>query len=334
MIVDQIFSPINEEERPPDMAVRTDGEPTDTYGCFIAEPLLEGWGVTIGNSLRRVLLSGLESAAITWVRIESVLNEFSTLPYMKEDVMNFLLNVKGIRIKPNAKRPGRLRLDVAGEGEITAGDIMVTSDFEIVNPEHYLATLDSKDANLSVEFNVEHGVGYVQAKHNESLPLGTLPVDAIFAPVHKANFRVEKTRVGHRSDYERLIVEVWTDKTLSPLDAIKSASILLSQRFYVIGHLGEKTVDESHAMDIQSEVMNTPVESLDLSNRTLNSLKRSGLNRIGDVLQKQRNELMKIRNFGKKSLDELYEVLQERGYLPSKKEEGKNEDEEEEKEVE
>tara|TARA_B100001123_G_scaffold221848_1_gene250012 strand:- start:476 stop:1273 length:798 start_codon:yes stop_codon:yes gene_type:complete len=238
---------------------------------------------------------------------------------MREEVVEFLLNVKGIRIRSLSERPGRLRLEVDGEGEVRAGDIMATADFEIVNPEHHLATLDNADARLSVEFNVEQGVGYEPASQDEGLPIGVLPVDAIFTPVRKANFSVEPTRVGQRSDLERLIVEVWTDRTITPLEAIQSSGNSLMERFFLFTRLDKEPEEEASpaaGLGISPDVYNTLVETLALSARTLNCLKRAGLNRVGEVISIPKAELLKIRNFGQKSLDELYDKLAERNMLP------------------
>jgi DNA-directed RNA polymerase subunit alpha len=295
-------------------------EATDTYGRFVAEPLERGWGQTLGSPLRRGLLSSLAGTAITWVKIDGVLHEYSTLEHMREEIQEFLLNVKGIRLRSLANRPGRLRLEVDGEGEVRAGDIMATADFEIVNPEHHLATLDSADARLSVEFNVEQGIGYMQASHDEGLPIGVLPVDAVFTPVRKANFTVEPTRIGQRSDLERLVIEVWTDRTISPMEAVQDAADLLMKRFYLFAKLDQEPSEElgpAAGLGISPEVYNTLVETLDLSARTLNCLKRAGINRVGEVLSMPKPDLLKIRNFGQKSLDELYEKLEEKGLLPT-----------------
>jgi DNA-directed RNA polymerase subunit alpha len=246
---------------------------------------------------------------------------------MREEVVEFLLNVKGIRLRSLADRPGRLRLEVDGEGEVRAGDIMATADFEIVNPEHHLATLDSADARLSVEFNVEQGVGYEPASQDEGLPIGVLPVDAVFTPVRKANFSVETTRVGQRSDLERLVVEVWTDRTIMPLEAMQSAGNLLMERFFLFTRLDKEPEEEASpaaGLGISPDVYNTLVETLALSARTLNCLKRAGINRVGEVLSMPKSELLKIRNFGQKSLDELFGKLAERNLLPEETEESEN----------
>ncbi|MBR91565.1 MAG: DNA-directed RNA polymerase subunit alpha [Dehalococcoidia bacterium] len=296
-----------------------DEENGESYGRFIVQPLEKGWGVTLGNPIRRILLNSLSGTAITWIKIDGIQHEYSTLENMREGIVEFILNVKGVRIKSLTDRPGRLRLDVSGEGEIKAGDIMATSDFEIVNPDHHLATLDNEKARLSVEFNVDQGTGYLVGSNDEGLPIGVLPVDAIFSPVRKVNFEVEPTRVGQNSDLEKLVIEVWTDKTISPLDALQSASNQLMDKFYLFTQF-DKKLEESDAPTlpgVSPEIFNTLVETLDLSARTLNCLKRANINRVGEVLMMPKGDVLKIRNFGQKSLDELYDKLAEYNYLPN-----------------
>ena len=323
-MLERMYGITPQEELPPaapeipDLSI-TIQENEEAYGRFVAEPLERGWGVTLGNPLRRALLNSLPGTAVTWVKIDGALHEYSTVPHMREEVVEFLLNVKGIRLRSLADRPGRLRLEVDGEGEVRAGDIMATADFEIVNPEHHLATLDSPDARLSVEFNVEQGVGYEPASQDEGLPIGVLPVDAIYTPVRKANFSVESTRVGQRSDLEKMIVEVWTDRTIMPLEAMQSAGNKLMESFFLFTRLDKEPEEEASpaaGLGISPDVYNTLVETLALSARTLNCLKRAGINRVGEVLSMPKGELLKIRNFGQKSLDELYDKLAEREFLP------------------
>ncbi len=303
----------------PDLAIKIE-ELGEVYGRFVAEPLERGWSVTLGNPLRRALLSSLEGTAITWVRIEGVLHEYTTIEHMREEVGEFLLNVKGIRLRSLVDRTGRLRLEVDGEGEVRAGDIMATADFDIVNPEHHLATLDSPQARLSVEFNVEQGSGYVPAAHDEGLPIGVLPVDSVFTPIRKANFRTERTRIGQRSDLERLVLEVWTDRTITPLEAVRKASNLLIEKFYLFSTLEQEPEDDESVgfpPGVSHEVYNMLIETLDLSARTLNCLKRADVNRVGEVLSMSKEDLLAIRNFGQKSLDELYGTLRAHGILES-----------------
>lgn len=307
----------------PALAIKIE-ESGETYGRFVAEPLERGWGVTLGNPLRRALLSSLPGVAITWVKIEGILHEYSTIDHMREEVGEFLLNVKGIRLRALSDRSGRLRLDVEGEGEVRAGDIMATSAFEIVNPERHLATLDSSSARLSAEFNVEQGSGYVPAAHDEGLPIGVLPVDSIFTPVRKANFRTERTRIGQRSDLERLVLEVWTDRTITPLEATRQAANQLIEKFYLFSTLELREGDDeigAFPPGVSHEVYNALIESLDLSARTLNCLKRANINRVGEVLAMSKEDLYGIRNFGQKSLTELYRALAVQGIRTGEDEE-------------
>ncbi|MBI4282247.1 MAG: DNA-directed RNA polymerase subunit alpha [Chloroflexi bacterium] len=308
-----------EESPKPELRVL---EAQDNYGKFTVEPLGPGYGTTLGNPMRRVLLTSIPGTAVTWVKIEGVLHEFSIIPHMKEDVAEFLVNVKAIRLKSLAGRPGKLRLEIAREGIVTAGDIIVSSDFEIVNPELHLAAMESSEGRLSVEFNVEQGKGYVPASHTEGLPIGVLPVDAIFSPVRKVNYVVESTRVGQITNYERLILDVWTDGTVTPVDAVKKGAELLLEQFFLFANAdkaGEGTANRpSFTATIPMEQYNTPIEKLDLSSRTLNCLKRSNINKVGQVLEIEEAELLKIRNFGAKSLDELYTKLKEFGFMREK----------------
>lgn len=257
----------------------------ERYGKFIIEPLELGYGVTLGNPLRRVLYSGLEGSAVTWVKIEGIQHEYGTVPQVKEQVIEILLNVRAIRLKSDVDRPGKLRLEVAGEGEVSAGDIMASADFEVVNPESHIATLDSSDAKLSIELNVERGKGYQIAEEGEGLPIGVLPIDAVFTPIDKVSYNVERTRVGQRTDFERLILQVWTDGSKSPVDAMKQAANILVNQFFMFANAQEgsdQNVDgPTLASKIPAQHYNVPVERLDLSSRTLNCLKRVGINKVG-----------------------------------------------------
>ena len=295
-------------------------ELADGYGKFGIGPLEPGYGLTLGNPLRRALLSSIPGTAVTWVKIEGVTHEYATIPHVKEDVPTLLLNFKAIRLRSLADRTGKLRLEVSGEGVVTAGDIMTSADFEIVNPELQLATLDSPEARLSIEFNVEQGKGYVLAAGGDGLPIGVLPVDAIFTPVRKVNYTVERTRVGQVTDYERLILEVWTDETIPPMDALARAGQILVDRFFLFANIRKATEAlgeiPSLALSVPAEVYNTSVDRLELSARTLNCLKRAHINRVGEILEKDKSELLNIRNFGDKSLEELYNRLEEMGFLP------------------
>lgn len=297
-----------------------DEEGDETYGRIVAEPLDAGFGTTLGNALRRTLLSALPGTAITAVRIEGVEHEFTTLPHMKEDIVEFLLNVKDIRIRSLTDRPGKMFLDVSGEGEVTAGQIQQTADYEIVNPELHLATLESPDARLSVEFTVEQGRGYVPAGSTDGLAIGVIPVDAIFSPVRRVNYSVERTRVGQVTNYDRLVLEVWTDGTITPADAVSNAADILTEQFMLFSRLGRpQPAAGGRGLGIGTSLppdrYNTPIEELNLSVRAYNCLKRSGLMTVGAVLEKSEEELLALRNFGRKSYDELRDKLISMGFL-------------------
>ena len=293
-------------------------ESDETYGKVAVEPLLRGFGLTIGNPLRRILLSSTNGSAITWVKIDDVVHEYTAIHGVKEEVMELLLNVKRIRIRAQSDRPGKMRLDVTGEGRVCAGDISTSSDFEIVNPDLHLATLDSEDSHLSIEFNVEQGVGYqpaAQVDGTTNPPVGVLPVDAIFNPVRKVNYSVKRTRVGQVTDYERLELEVWTDGTIKPVEAVREAADDLVNHFFLFTNLDRATEVgmERPSLSVSPEIYQTPIERLELSPRTLNCLKRAHITKVGEVLEMSDEELVKIRNFGEKSLSELKEKLAERG---------------------
>ena len=298
-------------------------ESDDNYVRVVAEPLEPGFGTTVGNALRRVLLSSLPGAAVTSVQIDGVQHEFSTIPHMKEDTIEFLLNVKGLRLRALSDRPGKLLLEVSGrEGGITAADIQGPPDYEIVNPDLHLATLDSAEGELRVEFNVEQGHGYVPAGESDGLPIGVIPLDAIFTPVRKVNYKVERTRVGQISNYDRLVLEVWTDGTITGVEAIsRSADIILEQLslFSQLGKPAPPMVERGLGAGavLTPERYNTPIEDLNLSVRAYNCLKRSGLMTVGQVLEKSEDELLTLRNFGRKSYDELKTRLREGDFLPS-----------------
>ena len=290
----------------------------ETYGKVAVGPLERGFAQTIGNPLRRILLSSTPGAAVTWVKIGDVVHEYMAIPGVKEEVMEILLNVKGIRIRSASGRDGKMRLEVSGGGPVCAGDIMTSSDFEIVNPEQHLATLDDDDVQLSIEFNVRQGTGYQTAQPGEdgsNIPAGALPVDAVFSPVRKVNFSVERTRVGQVTDYERLLLEVWTDGAIGPIEAVQQAAEKLVQNFFLFSKLSRTTErgQDRSALVVSPEVYQTPIEKLELTPRTLNCLKRAQINRVGEVLEMSDDDLLKIRNFGEKSLMELQEKLAEYG---------------------
>jgi len=295
--------------------IRVESDEPD-YAHIVAEPLEKGFGTTLGNSLRRVLLSSLPGAAITSVRVEGVEHEFSTIEGMKEDVTEFLLNLKEVRLRAFSDRPARLFLEVGGPGEVTAAQIESTADYEIVNPDLVLATLDSKEASLVVDLNVETGRGYLPATVSEGLPIGVIPVDAIFTPVRRVNFRVSNTRVGQETNFDRLDLEIWTDGTMDGQQALSMASEILREQFLgfqlLAGEVHEPVVvaDEPEVL----EGYDMPIEQLQLSVRAYNCLKRSGLMTVGAVLEKSEEELLALRNFGEKSYLELRDKLVNSGF--------------------
>ena len=292
-------------------------ESKNNFGRFLAQPLEKGFGVTLGNSLRRVLLNYLPGAAVTRARIEGIQHEFSTVPHLQEDVPEFLLNVKELRLIPLSGQPGRLVLEVEGEGRVCAADIKPSTDFEIANPELYLATLDSSEAKLYVEFDVELGEGYREAESRGDLSVGTISVDAIFTPIRKVNFTVEPIHVGRESSHQQLYLEVWTDGTMSPPEAIgRSAAILVEQLNPFVDYIRVsqlKEEEEAIRLAIPEEQYNMPVEQLNLSVRTMNCLRRGGIDTVGQLIGKEERELLALRNFGQKSMRELEERLKEIG---------------------
>jgi DNA-directed RNA polymerase subunit alpha len=304
-------------------------ESRENFGRFVAEPLEKGFGVTLGNSLRRVMLGHLPGAAIAYVKIDGIHHEFSPIPHVKEDVIEFLLNVKAIRIKSLTNRPGKMILDVSGEGRVTAVDIKPSADFEIVNPELYLATLDSADARLYVEFDVELGVGFKQAESADGLPVGTIPIDAIFTPTRKVNFIIEPVHIGRETSLERLYLEIWTDGTMEPSNALSQSARLLTELLNPFDNFGQvteiKVEKEEATMTIPQELYNMPVEQLNLSVRTMNCLRRGNITTVGEVINKGEKGLMTLRNFGVKSLQELEERLKELGLTLTISEENKTE---------
>jgi len=292
-------------------------ESKDNYGRFLAQSLEKGFGVTLGNSLRRVLLSYLPGAAVARIRIEGVQHEFFTIPHVREDVTEFLLNVKELKLIPLSGQPGKLTLEVDGEGRVCAGDIKPSTEFEIANPELYLATLDSPEARLYVEFDVEVAEGYRQAESSDNLPVGTIPVDAIFTPVRKVNFTVEPTHIGRESSREQLYLEVWTDGTISPADAIShSAAILVEQLTPFVNYARVSLLKEEKELirlSIPEELYNMPVDQLKLSVRTMNCLRRDSIATVGQIIAKGEQGLLSLRNFGQKSKQEIEERLKELG---------------------
>lgn len=287
-------------------------ESKDNFSRFRIEPLEKGMSTTVGNALRRVLLGYLPGAAVTWVIIEGVQHEFSTIPHMKEDTIEFLLNIKALRLKAVSERPGRLRLEVKGEGQVCAADIQPSDDFEIINPELHLATLDSPEARLNVELNVEIGKSYQEAQHDVNLPVGAIPVDALFSPVRKVNYTNEPLHIGRETSRERLYLEVWTDGTISPVDALsQSAGVLTEQLspFVTYSVVAKAEVIEELAQPITDERYDINIEDMDLSVRTTNALRRAGILAVGQLVMKSEKDLMALRNFGQKSKQEIVDKL-------------------------
>jgi DNA-directed RNA polymerase subunit alpha len=289
-----------------------------TYGKFVIEPLERGYGTTLGNSLRRVLLSSLPGAAVTSVKIDGVLHEFSTIPGVREDTTEIILNLKQLAIKMFVDEPQILRIEAEGEKEVCARDIIAGADIEIVNPDLHIATLEA-DGRLFMEMTVEKGRGYVPAEKNKKSdqPIGVIPVDSIFSPIRKVNYTVENTRVGQVTDYDRLILEVWTNGTVTPEEAISlSAKILTDYLKFFVNLTEEIEAAEESAKeepDEKSKLLEMPIEELDLSVRSYNCLKRAGINTVGDLVQKTEEEMIKVRNLGKKSLEEVDQKLAQLG---------------------
>jgi DNA-directed RNA polymerase subunit alpha len=293
---------------------------SQTYGRFVIGPLESGYGITLGNALRRVLLSSLPGAAVTSVRIFEVPHEFAAVPGVREDVMQFILQVKQLRLTMDSQEPMRMSLQVRGEGTVTASDIQAPPEIEILNPDLYLFTVDANEAHLDLEFTVEQGRGYLPSDERGGMPIGELPVDAIFSPIRRVAYHVDRARVGQMTNYDRLTMEIWSDGRFTPLDALKEAARILVTHLRLIAGLTleeeeEPTEDES---GLPSEVYEIPIEQLDLSVRVFNSLRRTGITSVGEVLEMLslgNDTLLTIRNFGQKSLDELRTQLEEHGYL-------------------
>jgi DNA-directed RNA polymerase subunit alpha len=294
------------------------------YGKFIISPLERGYGVTMGNVLRRVLLSSLNGVAVVSIRISDVLHEFSDIAGVREDVVQLMLQIKQLRMILHDVETSHLHLEVHGEGEVTAADIQVPAEVEIVNPDLYLFTVNDSSVRLEIDMTVERGRGYSPANERSGrLPIGELPVDAVFSPVSRVNWEVGSARVGQSTAYDRLMLEIWTDGTLAPEKSLSTASTILINYLRFISGISEETLvvgieQEPTGSHLTSEAVETPIENLDLSVRVFNSLKRTGITTVGDVLElleKGEEAVMSIRNFGEKSLDELHQKMQEKGFL-------------------
>jgi len=298
------------------------------YGKFIISPLEQGYGATIGNAMRRALLSSLSGVAVTSMRIADVLHEFTDVPGVREDVVQIMLQVKQIRMKLDGVDSTRMHLEVRGEGVVTAADIIAPPEVEIVNPELYLFTVDNNKAKMDIEFSVERGRGYSPANERSGhMPIGEMPVDALFSPVKRVNWDVASARVGQNTNYDKLVLEIWTDGSIAPEKALSMSGKVLIEHLRHIAGVSEESlmavIEEEEEKGVTSEVAETPIEALDLSVRVFNSLKRTGITTVGDVLdllEKGDQAIMSIRNFGEKSLTELRQKMSEKGFLTDEEE--------------
>ncbi len=288
-----------------------------SYGKFVIEPLERGFGHTLGNSLRRVLLSSLPGVAVSSVHIEGVQHEFSTIPGVKEDVTEIILNLKCLAVKMFSENPKQLIIDVKGPCDFTAGDIKTDDEVEIVNPDLHIATLN-EDAHLQMQLSLDHGRGYVSADKNKnaSMPIGVIPIDSIFTPIKKVNYTVEDTRVGQITDYDRLTLEIWTNGTLKPEEAVSGAAKILNEHLNLFISLTDQVMPVSMIQpedDKKEKVLEMTIEELDLSVRAYNCLKRAGINSVSELVQKNQEDMMKVRNLGRKSLEEVEQKLEALG---------------------
>lgn len=306
------------------------------YGKFIISPLEHGYGITLGNALRRVLLSSLEGGAVTSIRIADVQHEFSDIPGVREDVIRVMLQIKQLRMKLYDVESARLHLEVQGSGVVTGGDIIAPPEVEIMNPDLYLLAMDDSDGHLEIEMTVERGRGYSPADERIGrLPIGELPVDAIYSPVRRVNWDVGYARVGQSTNYDRLVMEIWTDGTIGPEEALSTAAKIIIEHLRHLAGISEETLaaiafEEEETTRLTSEMIETPIENLDLSVRVFNSLKRTGITTVGEVLElleKGDDAVMSIRNFGEKSLEELRAKMYEKEYLVDEEEEEEEEPE-------
>lgn len=290
------------------------------HGVFVVEPLERGFGTTLGNSLRRVLLSSLPGYAITSVKIDGILHEFSTIPNVKEDVTEIVLNLKGVILKIHGDGPKIMYIEANGSGEITAGDIKTDSEVEILNPDHHIATLDN-GAHVSMELTADKGRGYVSSDRNKQLlapEIGVIAIDSIYSPVLKVNYTVDNTRVGQITDYDKLSIEVWTDGTISAKEAVSFAAKILTEHLNLFVDLSDE-VSNTEIMVVKDDsakekVLEMTIEELDLSVRSFNCLKRAGINTVEDLINKTEDDMMKVRNLGRKSLDEVVNKLASLGF--------------------
>ncbi len=302
-----------EIEKPQIECIETPGDAS--YGKYVIEPLERGYGMTLGNALRRILLSSLPGTAATSIKIAGVQHEFSTIPGVKEDVTEIVLNVKNLLTKLHCEGAKTVFIEATGPCEVTAGDIKSDGEVEVLNPELHLATLDV-GATLSMEIALSHGRGYVDAEHNKALRpnvIGVIPIDSIYSPVYKVNFSVENTRVGASSDYDKLTLEAWTDSTITARDAVSLGAKILCDHFALFTDLsdtlGDKSTVVEKATDSKDKMLELTIEELDLSVRSFNCLKRANINTVEDLISKTEYEMMKVRNLGRKSLEEVINKL-------------------------
>ena len=286
----------------------------ESYGKYIVEPLERGYGTTLGNSLRRILLSSLPGTAVTTVKIAGIQHEFSTIPGIKEDVTEIILNIKGIVARLHTQRTKTVYIEASGECILTAGDIKPDGEVEILNPELHIATL-SADASLSMELTIDHGRGYMSAERNklQQPVIGVIPIDSIYTPVHKVNYTVENTRVGNVTDFDKLTIEVWTDKTISARDAVSLGAKILCDHFSLFTDLSDTISNKLTVVDKpetgKDKLLEMTIEELDLSVRSFNCLKRANINTVEDLISKTEDEMIKVRNLGRKSLEEVIHKL-------------------------
>jgi DNA-directed RNA polymerase subunit alpha len=287
-------------------------ERRDNYAKFVIEPLERGFGITLGNALRRVLLSSIPGSAVTYMKIDGVLHEFSTIPGIVEDTIALMLNLKGLPVKLSTDEPKVLTLSVSGARDVTAADIVPDADVEILDPSYRLCTLSSKDAKLTMEIGVERGRGYVMADRQRNVEhmIGLIPLDSIFSPIRKVNFTVDDTRVGQSVDYDRLTIEVETNGSITPDDALSTAASIMQEELDLFVSFTNRAEPLPETPPNEWDI---PVETLNLSVRSFNCLKRAGISKVSELLDLTEDEIMKMRNFGKKSLDEIKQVLAERG---------------------
>ena len=286
----------------------------ESYGKYVVEPLERGYGTTLGNSLRRILLSSLPGTAVTTVKIAGIQHEFSTIPGVKEDVTEIILNIKSIVARLHTQRAKTVYIEASGECEVTAGDIKPDGEVEVLNPELHIATL-SADATLSMELTIDHGRGYMSAERNKLQQpiIGMIPIDSIYTPVHKVNYTVENTRIGNVTDFDKLTIEVWTNKTISAKDAVSLGAKILCDHFTLFIDLSEAIGSKSTVVEKfeaqRDKVLEMTIEELDLSVRSFNCLKRANINTVEDLISKTEAEMIKVRNLGRKSLEEVVHKL-------------------------